>query len=52
MTYINLPIQDCRDFIFEVARGNVSGVSVINKFGRAPNGLQTTISFEGLLVTN
>ena len=30
------------DYGLEVARGNVSGVSCVNKFGAAPSGIQTT----------
>lgn len=37
MTYIKTT-----DFALEVARGNVSGVTSVNKFGAAPDGLQTT----------
>jgi len=32
------------DFGLEVARGNVSGMSKVNKFGRAPSGVQTTLT--------
>jgi hypothetical protein len=32
------------DFGLRVARGLVSGITTINKFGRAPTGVQTTIS--------
>lgn len=31
-----------RDYFLEIARGNVSGMSAVNKFGRAPAGVQTT----------
>lgn len=31
-----------KDFFLEIARGNVTGMSIINKFGRAPAGVQTT----------
>jgi hypothetical protein len=30
------------DFALEVPRGNVSGIASVNKFGRAPTGVQTT----------
>jgi hypothetical protein len=30
------------DLMFEIARGNMAGISGINKFGRAPSGVQTT----------
>jgi len=31
-----------KDFTLEAAMGNIPGVSTLNKFGRAPSGLQTT----------
>ena len=31
-----------RDYALEAARGNISGVTTVNKFGRAPSGVQTT----------
>ena len=31
-----------RDFALEVAKGNIPGHSAVNKFGRAPDGIQTT----------
>ncbi len=37
MTYISN-----KSFGLEAARGNVAGVKTVNKFGRAPNGVQTT----------
>lgn len=33
-----------RDFALEVARGRVSGITQVNKFGAAPSGIQTTAS--------
>lgn len=32
------------DFGLEVARGNIAGISKVNKFGRAPSGVQTTLT--------
>jgi hypothetical protein len=32
------------DFSLEVARGNVSGIMSVNKFGVAPSGVQTTVT--------
>jgi hypothetical protein len=37
MTYIGT-----KDFALEVSRGNVAGVTFVNKFGHAPDGIQTT----------
>lgn len=34
--------QFSRNFALEVARGNISGMSSVNKFGRSPDGIQTT----------
>ncbi len=34
--------QSQRNFALEVARGKISGMSAVNKFGRAPDGVQTT----------
>lgn len=39
MSYIG-----ARDFGLEVARGRVTGVTSVNKFGSAPDGIQTTIT--------
>lgn len=36
--YISLNV----DYPLEISRGNISGISSINKFGKAPSGIQTT----------
>jgi len=38
----NISQNRTRDFATEAARGLISGVSIVNKFGYAPNGIQTT----------
>lgn len=33
-----------KDFLLEIARGNISGVTCVNKFGEAPSGVQATVT--------
>lgn len=40
---IELP-RLAQDTFLEIARGNIPGQSTVNKFGRAPNGVQTAIT--------
>lgn len=38
----NISQNRTKDFAIEAARGLISGVSIVNKFGYAPDGIQTT----------